>query len=328
MAILVTGGGGYIGSVTVELLRSQGEEVVVLDDLKRGHRQALDSSVPLYQGDVGDAALVARIVSEHRIEECIHFAALAYVGESVENPALYFANNVGQGLSLLSSLLAHGVRRFVFSSTCATYGEPHAVPIGEEHAQQPTNPYGWSKLLLERALDSYRAAYGLTFVALRYFNAAGATERHGEHHDPETHLIPLALRTAAGALPSLSVFGSDFETPDGSAVRDYIHVEDLAAAHLLALQHLRNRGVSQFLNLGTGRGYSVLEVIETVRRVTSSPVSFEMKSRRPGDPGRLIALPDKAGQVLGWRPRYSNLGDIVETAWRWHRKFPRGYPPA
>src|SRR5687768_11060475 len=268
MAILVTGGGGYIGGVMVAQLSEAGERVVVLDNLARGHREALDESVPFYEGSVGDRELVERVCREHEVEACVHFAALAYVGESVSEPGRYFENNVSQGLALLDGLRAAGVRRFVFSSTCATYGEPVRVPIDESHPQSPVNPYGWSKLFMERILEAYDAAYGLRFVALRYFNAAGATEGRGEHHEPETHLIPNVLAAAAGRLPHVSVFGDKYPTPDGSCVRDYIHVADLCAAHTLALRHLRGGGRSEFINLGNGQGYSVFEVIEAARRVT------------------------------------------------------------
>jgi UDP-glucose 4-epimerase len=325
MAILVTGGAGYIGSVAVEHLRSRGEEVVVLDNLTRGHREALDPAVPFYQGEASDAALVARIATEHRIESCIHFAAFAYVGESVQQPKLYYENNVVQGLALFGSLVQAGVRRVVFSSSCVTYGEPETVPIKEDSRQWPTSPYGWSKLLLERALASYDAAYGLQFVALRYFNAAGATAIRGEDHDPETHLIPGVLQAASGARSHISVFGNQYPTPDGTPIRDYIHVSDLAEAHGSALEYLRRGGGSEFLNLGTGRGYSVMEVIECARRVTGKEIRAVIESPRPGDPSRLFADASNAARVLNWTPRHSDLTNIVRTAWQWHTTHPRGY---
>jgi UDP-glucose 4-epimerase len=325
MAILVTGGAGYIGSVLVEQLRARGERAVVLDDLSRGHRRAVDDSVPFYQGRIGDRALVARICQEQRIGACIHFAALAYVGESVVKPKLYFENNVEQGIALLDSLLAAGVRQMVFSSTCATYGEPVQIPIDEQHPQQPTNPYGWSKLFIEKALEAYDRAYGLKYVALRYFNAAGATAERGEHHDPETHLIPNVLFAAMGKRPYVSVFGSDYPTPDGTAIRDYIHVADLGAAHLLALDHLRNGSRSECLNLGTGQGYSVMEVIETARRVTSRQIGTKIEPARPGDPSRLVANADRARSVLGWQPQYPELETIIRSVWSWHQAHPAGY---
>ena len=327
MAILVTGGAGYIGSVTVELLRGRGESVVVLDDLLRGHREALDPDVPFYKGSAGDGSLVECIASEHDLESCIHFAALAYVGESVEKPAMYFERNVQQGIALMGSLLAAGVRRVVFSSTCATYGEPNRIPITESTPQWPKNPYGWSKLFMERLLETYDSAYELKFVSLRYFNAAGATARCGEHHDPESHLIPNVLTAAAGDVPNVPVFGSDYPTPDGTAIRDYVHVVDLADAHVRALHHLRRGGHSDFLNLGTGHGHSVLEVIEAVRQVTGREVQVRKEAPRPGDPARLVADAAKAKQVLGWVPEH-DLRSIVRSAWQWRLEHPRGYSAA
>jgi UDP-glucose 4-epimerase len=325
MAILVTGGAGYIGSVTVDYLLSRGEKVVVLDNLVRGHRQALDAEVPFYQGDVSDQTLLAQIAREHELESCIHFAALAYVGESVQEPQLYFENNVAKGIALIASLLQVGVRRFVFSSSCATYGEPEALPIKEDSRQWPTSPYGWSKLFLERVLSSYDAAYGLEFVVLRYFNAAGATEKRGEDHDPETHLIANALQVASGKSRELSVFGNTYSTPDGTAIRDYIHVSDLADAHGRAVEYLRRGGRSEFLNLGGGRGYSVLEVIECAREVTGKPIQMRVELPRPGDASRLIADATKAQSVLGWIPRQSDLSIILSSAWNWHLQHPHGY---
>jgi len=325
MATLVTGGAGYIGSVMVEQLAEAGEKVVVLDDVSRGHARALDESVPYYDGQVGDRELVASICREHGVDACVHFAALAYVGESVTEPKLYFENNVGQGLGLLEGLLKAGVKRFVFSSTCATYGEPVRVPIDESHPQSPVNPYGWSKLFMEKILSSYDPAYGLRFVALRYFNAAGATRRKGEHHDPETHLIPNVLAAAAGRRPYVSVFGDDYPTPDGTCVRDYIHVTDLCTAHTLALEHLRRGGRSEFINLGNGHGYSVMEVIETARRVTGRDIEVRVEPARPGDPARLVADATKAREVLGWKTQYPELESIVRTAWEWHEAHPEGY---
>jgi UDP-glucose 4-epimerase len=326
MAILVTGGAGYIGSVAVELLRAQHEQVVVLDNLSRGHRDAISVEIPFYQGNVGDRDLVRRIIDEHQIESCIHFAALAYVGESVEQPGRYFQNNVGQGICLLDSLIEANVKRFVFSSTCATYGEPQHVPISETHPQQPTNPYGWSKFMMERVMEAYDHAYGLKFVALRYFNAAGATLEHGEHHDPETHLIPNVLRAAAGQLPHVSVFGTDYDTRDGTAIRDYIHVSDLASAHIAALQHLRRNGVSTAINLGTGAGYSVLEVIDCAQQITGKEIAVKHEPRRMGDPSHLVADDRKAREVLKWAPAQNDLAKIISSAWEWHLAHPRGYP--
>ncbi len=324
MAILVTGGAGYIGSVMVDLLSEQGERVIVLDDLLRGHRGALDESIPFFQGSTGDRALVERICQEHDIESCIHFAALAYVGESVAEPKLYFQKNVEHGIALIGVLLAAGVRRVVFSSTCATYGEPVRVPIDEKHPQQPTNPYGWSKFIMEKILAAYDHAYGLKYVALRYFNAAGATARRGEHHEPESHLIPNVLFAALGKQPYVSVFGNEYPTPDGTAIRDYIHVSDLCDAHVLALEHLRKGGQSECLNLGNGHGYSVMEVIETARLLTSREIQIRIEPARPGDPSRLVANAERAGSLLGWKPQYPKLETIIQTAWDWHQAHPDG----
>lgn len=325
MAILVTGGAGYIGSVTVEKLLAKGEQVVVLDDLARGHRAAVAAGVPFYHGHAGDRVLLSRITREHTIESCMHFAALAYVGESVEQPLKYFENNVEQGIALLSVLLAAGMRRFVFSSTCATYGEPEKIPISENCRQWPANPYGWSKLILERMLLAYDHAYGLKFVALRYFNAAGATEKRGEHHDPESHLIPNVLAAAAGEKLELSVFGKDYPTPDGTAIRDYVHVEDLADAHILALEYLRKGGASECINLGTGHGFSILEVIEAAKEVTGRGIPYRFEPARAGDPSRLVADPAKAKAVLGWTPVRSDLRSILKSQADWKRRNPRGY---
>jgi UDP-glucose 4-epimerase len=323
--ILVTGGAGYIGSVTVELLRSRGEKIVVLDDLARGHVAAIPADVPFYQGKIGDSDLIEQIARDHDLESCIHFAALAYVGESVNDPARYFDNNVKQGITLVDGLLKAGVRRFVFSSTCATYGEPREVPISEDHPQQPSNPYGWSKLFMERILESYDLAYGLKFVALRYFNASGATEELGENHDPETHLLPNVIAAASGKIPFVSIFGSEYPTPDGTAIRDYIHVADLGEAHILALQHLRNGGASEKINLGNGQGYSVLEVIDTARQVTGKAIEARFEAPRPGDPSRLVANAERAHTVLGWKPSYPDLASIIKSDWDWRLKYPAGY---
>jgi UDP-glucose-4-epimerase GalE len=326
MAILVTGGAGYIGGVMVETLRARGDEVVVLDNLSRGYRENVPADVPLYEGNIGDRALVQRITTDHRIDACIHFAALAYVGESVAEPARYFQNNVEQGIALLETLIKAEVKHLVFSSTCATYGEPLHIPITEKHPQAPTNPYGWSKLFLERIMESYDRAYGLKFVALRYFNASGATAHRGEAHEPESHLVPNVLRAALGQLPFVSVFGKDYPTPDGTAIRDYIHVRDLCSAHLLALEYLRGRGISEFINLGNGHGYSVLEVIETARQVTGRPIDIRIEPRRAGDPSRLVGDATKGRTLLGWQPRYPDLASILRTDWEWRSRNKTGYP--
>jgi UDP-glucose 4-epimerase len=325
MAVLITGGAGYIGSAFVEALVAAGERAVVLDDLSRGHREAVHPEAVFYEGRTGDRELVTRIAREHSLDACVHFAAFAYVGESVSEPGRYFDNNFTQAQTLVETLLAVGVKRLVFSSTCATYGVPRAVPIAESHPQWPINPYGWSKLFVERLLESFDRAHGLRFVALRYFNAAGATAQSGEHHEPETHLIPLALRAAAGRAAKLKVFGRDYDTPDGTAIRDYVHVSDLGDAHLLALAYLRKGGDSQLLNLGTGTGYSVLEVIDAAKRVTGREVPFELAERREGDPPRLVADASRARAVLGWEPKLAALDTIVRSAWNWMQVHPNGY---
>lgn len=322
MSILITGGAGYIGSVTTELLRARGESVVVLDNLSRGHRDAVASEVPFYKGDVGDRKLVTQIIRDHGIEACIHFAAFAYVGESVNEPALYYENNVEQGIRLLGTLSGSGVRRIVFSSTCATYGEPQRIPIDEAHPQAPANPYGWSKLFLERIMSDYDRSYQLRFVALRYFNAAGAIPERGERHEPETHLVPLVLKAAHGNIEHVTVFGKDYPTKDGTCVRDYIHVADLAEAHSLSLDYLRAGNPSTAINLGNGQGYSVLEVIEAARIVTGKEIPFELQGRRPGDPSHLVANAAKAHAVLGWQPQRPDLASIISSAWEWHTKQP------
>lgn len=328
MSVLVTGGAGYIGSVTVEMLRRQGEQVVVLDNLVYGHREAIFPDTNFVEGNIGDAALIKQIIGEYEVESCVHFAAFAYVGESVEKPSLYYENNVVQGMRLLDALLAANVRRIVFSSTCATYGEPQRVPIDETHPQLPANPYGASKLMMERIMGDYDRAYGLRFVALRYFNAAGATEMRGEDHRPETHLIPLVLSAAQGSRPHISVFGNDYPTTDGTCVRDYIHVEDLASAHLSALAYLSNGGESTAINLGNGQGYSVLQVIEAAREVTGRDIAVQIEARRPGDPSHLIADANKAREVLGWQLCYPSLKEVIGTAWQWHQTHPHGYGEA
>lgn len=325
MAILVTGGAGYIGSVAVEDLKNKGEEVVVVDNLVYGHREAVADGVHFYEGNIGDKKFIGDILDAHTIEACMHFSAYAYVGESVEDPQKYFENNFTETLALLGLLIKGNVKNFIFSSTCATYGDPQYVPIDEKHPQWPVNPYGWSKFMVERALEAYDKAYGLKYVALRYFNASGATERCGEDHQPETHLIPLVLYAAMGKIPHVSIFGNDYPTPDGTAVRDYIHISDLSQAHLLALEHLRKGGRSEFINLGNGNGYSVKEVIDTARRVTGKPIEAVDAPRRAGDPAELVADAKKAREVLGWNPQSPELEKIVESAWNWHRDHPNGY---
>lgn len=325
MAILVTGGAGYIGSAAVEDLRAKGESVVVIDNLVYGHRDAVDASVKFYEGEIGDRDLIRKILSENEIDACMHFSAYAYVGESVEHPQKYYENNFVQTLNLLNILVETGVKKFIFSSTCATYGEPQYVPIDEKHPQNPVNPYGMTKFMIEKVLQDYDLAYGLKFVALRYFNACGASGSCGEHHDPETHLIPLILFAAQGRRDSISIFGDDYPTPDGTAIRDYIHISDLSQAHLLALEYLRKGNDSEFINLGNGTGFSVKEVVEAARKVTGKEIKAEIAARRAGDPSRLVADAKKAREVLGWNPQFPEIEKIVESAWTWHEANPNGY---
>ena len=317
--ILITGGAGYVGSHTAKLLHASGYDPVVVDDLSVGNQQAARYG-RLERANIGDKGALRRILQEHRPSAVIHFAASAYVGESMQTPRKYFRNNVINTLNLLEAMLDGGVRDIVFSSSCATYGLPQALPISEEHEQRPVNPYGESKLFVERTLRWYGEAYGLRWVALRYFNAAGADPggELGECHDPETHLIPLAILAALGAAPPLKIFGRDYDTADGTCVRDYIHVADLARAHLLALQYLAAGEPSAAFNLGTGRGHSVAEVIAAVQAVSRLPVPVEHGPRRAGDPAALVADPRLAGGALAWRPQFAELQTVVETAWRWH----------
>jgi UDP-glucose 4-epimerase len=325
MAILVTGGAGYIGSVATEDLRKQGEEVIVIDNLVYGHRNAIDSSVPFYEGNIGDKDLIRKILSENEIEACMHFSAYAYVGESVEQPQKYYENNFVQTLNLLNLLIENSVKKFIFSSTCATYGEPQYIPIDEKHPQNPVNPYGMTKFMVEKVLQDYDAAYDLKFVSLRYFNACGASGGCGEDHDPETHLIPLVLFAAQGRRDSISIFGDDYPTPDGTAIRDYIHISDLSQAHLLALEHLRKGGDSEFINLGNGTGFSVKEVVEAAQKITGREIKAEIAPRRAGDPSRLVADAEKARKILGWKPQFPEIEKIIESAWAWHEAHPNGY---
>jgi UDP-glucose-4-epimerase GalE len=319
MRVLVTGGAGYIGSQTAKALASAGHESVVLDNLVTGHREAVKWG-PFIEGDVGDKELLAKIFTEHRIEAVIHFAASLLVGESVKNPQKYFWNNVVNTLSLLDEMKACGVKPIVFSSSAAAYGNPVKVPIPEDHPTNPVNPYGESKLCMERAIRWYGVAYGLRGVALRYFNAAGADldGELGEEHDPESHLIPLVVQAALGQRPDVEVYGTDYPTPDGTAIRDYIHVVDLADAHLRALEYLADEGESTELNLGTGKGHSVREVVAGVGKVCGGRVPAKDAPRRAGDPAVLVADPSKARQVLGWQPQHSDLDTIIQSAWTWH----------
>jgi UDP-glucose-4-epimerase GalE len=324
--ILVVGGAGYIGSHMCKALARNGFVPVTLDNLARGHRQAVQWG-PLITGDMDDPDLLDRLFSNHDFGAVMHFAAFAYVGESVENPALYYRNNLAAPMVLLDAMVRHGIDRFIFSSTCAIYGEPQQIPIPENHPQQPINPYGWTKKTVEQILADFGRAYGLNSVSLRYFNAAGADPEGeiGEDHDPETHLIPLVLQTALGQRERVRIFGDDYDTDDGTCVRDYVHVNDLAAAHLLALAHLLDGGRGGAYNLGNGRGYSVRQVIDTARRVTGRAIAADPAPRRAGDPARLVGSSETFKSTFGWQPRFADLETIIETAWHWHRNHPRGY---
>jgi len=321
MKVLVTGGAGYIGAHAVRELKKAGYEAVILDNLVYGHRE-LAQGERLIVGDLENRALLEQLFSEHRFEAVMHFAAYAYVGESVENPAKYYRNNVAATLNLLDVMREAKVNRFIFSSTCATYGEPKEVPIPESHPQNPINPYGASKMMVERILADYSKAYSLKYVALRYFNAAGADESGeiGEDHNPETHLIPLVLDAALGKRKHITIYGTDYDTPDGTCIRDYIHVTDLANAHVLGLKYLQHGGESNVFNLGNGNGFSVREVIETARKVTDREIPVVEGARRPGDPAQLIGSAEKAKKILGWNPKFNQLETIIATAWKWHQK--------
>jgi UDP-glucose 4-epimerase len=323
--ILVTGGAGYIGSHTVRALLARGHDVRVYDSLVYGHRAAVPAD-RLIVGDLRDADVLDHALLINRIEAVVHFAAFAYVGESVTDPGKYYQNNVSNTLTLFERMRRHGVNRLVFSSTCASYGTPDKVPITEDTPQRPINPYGRTKLIVEHAMSDYAAAYGWACTALRYFNASGAAADGsiGEDHNPETHLIPLVVYTAMKKRPHIEVFGTDYPTPDGTCIRDYIHVEDLAEAHALALEQGEPATFRAF-NLGTGRGYTVREVIRTVEKVTGLTVPVKEGPRRAGDPAELVAAPTKAMTALGWKPRYTDLEGIVRTAWAWHKGHPDGF---
>ena len=321
MKVLVTGGAGYIGSVCTEQLLDAGHQVTIFDNLGRGHRAALDPRAEFIEGDLCCKKSILAAMQATQPAAVMHFAAFALVPESMEQPEIYYRNNVVGGINLAEAMLACGVERLVFSSTCATYGQPETVPITETELQTPTNPYGESKLVFERALDWYRKIHGLKAVYLRYFNACGATGRCGEDHTPETHIIPIVLQVALGQREKVFIYGDDYATPDGSCVRDYIHIVDLAQAHMLALTCEQDGPY----NLGNGTGYSVKEVIDVAREVTGHPITAEIGPRRPGDPARLIAAPAKAREILGWKPQYDDLKVIIESAWRWHQAHPQGY---
>ncbi|NLK68321.1 MAG: UDP-glucose 4-epimerase GalE [Clostridiaceae bacterium] len=326
MAILVPGGAGYIGSHTVAELLEVGEEVVVVDSLVKGHKESLMGG-KFYQGDLRDAIFLEKVFSENKIDAVIDFAAFSLVGESIYEPLEYYNNNVAATMVLLGKMKEHGVNYIVFSSTAATYGEPENIPIVETDRTQPTNPYGETKLAVEKMLKWCDEAYGIKYTCLRYFNAAGAHEsgKIGEDHTPESHLIPIILQTALGKREAIYVFGNDYDTPDGTCIRDYIHVTDLADAHILALKRLREGGDSSIYNLGNGMGFSVKEVIETARYVTGKPIKEIISDRRPGDPAVLVASSDKIQKELNWYPKYNSIETIIESAWKWHSTHPDGY---
>ena len=327
MAILVCGGAGYIGSHAVHALVEKGEQVVIVDNLQTGHRGALNPAAKFYEGDIRDAAVLDMIFTENKIEAVIHFAANSLVGESMEKPLLYFNNNVYGMQVLLEAMVRHGVDKIVFSSTAATYGEPKRVPIHEDDETCPTNTYGETKLTMEKMMKWVSRANGVRYVSLRYFNAAGALPDGsiGEDHKTETHLIPLILQVPTGRRDHITVFGDDYPTPDGTCLRDYIHVVDLADAHVLALEYLRKGGASDIFNLGNGQGFSVKEMIAAAEKATGRSIKVEIGARRAGDPAQLIASSEKARSVLGWKPQFTDVEQVIGTAWKWHESHPHGY---
>jgi len=327
MNILVLGGAGYIGSHTVNELIRIGENVVVADSLTTGHKRAVNSEAKFYQGDIRDGSFLDKVFTEEKIDVVMHFCAYSLVGESVTNPLKYYNNNLGGAITLLEKMQEHGVKKAVFSSTAATYGEPERVPIVETDKTEPTNPYGETKLSMEKMFKWASEAYGIEYVSLRYFNACGADETAviGEDHAPETHLIPLILQVPLGKREFISIFGTDYPTHDGTCIRDYIHVTDLAQAHILAANYLMNGGKSDIFNLGNGVGFSVKEVIETARKVTGHPIPAKEAQRRAGDPAQLIASSEKAKKILGWKPEHEGLEEIIDSAWQWHKSHPNGF---
>ncbi|HEY6129172.1 MAG TPA: UDP-glucose 4-epimerase GalE [Candidatus Acidoferrum sp.] len=322
--ILVTGGAGYIGSVVVAQLLDRGYQPIVLDDLSHGHRTAIPSQAQFVEGNIADRGALDRTFSGFQPQAVVHFAASIEAGESMQHPEKYFRNNTANTLTLLECMLAHGVRRFVFSSTAALYGNPEKTPIEEDSPLRPTNAYGESKLLVEQMLEWLQRIHGLRYSCLRYFNAAGAAGDQGEDHQPESHLIPIALQVALGVRKDVAIFGTDYPTPDGTCVRDYVHVSDLAAAHLLVLEALKDNE-KLIYNLGNGRGFSVREVIDTVRKVTGRAISSQESPRRPGDPAVLVASSEKIKRELNWQPRHTDLESVVRSAWNWRRAHPNGY---
>ena len=327
MSILVCGGAGYIGSHTVHQLVEKGEDVVIVDNLQTGHMGAVNPKAKFYKGDIREAEVLDRIFTENKIDAVVHFAANSLVGESMTNPLKYFNNNVYGMQVLLEAMVRHGIDKIVFSSTAATYGEPERIPIMEDDRTEPTNPYGQSKLIMEKMMKWVSLANGIRYVSLRYFNAAGAIEDGsiGEDHSPETHLIPLILQVPLGKRDHITVFGEDYPTPDRTCLRDYIHVLDLADAHVLAIDYLRRGGESNIFNLGNGQGFSVKEMIEAAREATGLDIKVEIGERRAGDPAQLIASSEKARKVLGWQPKFTDVKAVIGTAWKWHQQHPEGY---
>jgi UDP-glucose 4-epimerase len=328
MSILVVGGAGYIGSHTADLLRKRGYEVVIFDSLELGHRSAVEIvGVPFVHGDYGDLAAVSKALREHKVDAIMHFGAYASVGDSVKDPSRYYESNIGRGLTLLRAALDQGIQHVIFSSSAATYGEPTIIPIPENHPQKTTNPYGETKLMFERILRDYDHAFGLKSVSLRYFNAAGADAdgRLGEDHTPEQHILPLVIDAALGRRPDIKIFGTDWETRDGSCLRDFVHVTDLADAHIRSLEYLRNGGETTAYNLGNSYGSTVLEVVHAVEKVTGLKVTATPAPRRPGDPGRLVASCDRIKAELGWNPQYPDIETIILHAFNWRRAHPNGY---
>jgi UDP-glucose 4-epimerase len=324
--ILIVGGAGYIGSHMCKYLSKNGYLPIVLDNLSRGHEKAVKWG-PLIEGSISDRNILKRVFSEHRIDAVMHYAAYSYVGESVTDPSMYYQNNLADTICLLSEMVEAEIKNIVFSSSCAVYGEPEEIPITENHPKNPVNPYGWTKYMVEQVLNDFKYAYGVESVSLRYFNAAGADPEGelGEDHNPETHLIPIAIQAALGKREEIRIYGNNYPTHDGTCIRDFIHVEDLAESHLLALNRLLNGKGGGTYNLGNGEGYSVREVIDITRRITGKPIRDRVVDRRDGDPAVLVGSSDKAKNELGWNPRFPDLESIVETAWHWHQKHPNGY---
>jgi UDP-glucose 4-epimerase len=324
MKILVTGAAGYIGSVCTEVLIARGHSVIALDDLSEGHQEAVDTRAVFCRVDLHDSRALNGVFQQHQIDAVMHFAALCLVEESVREPGRYYRANVSAGIDLLDAMLRHGVKRLIFSSTAATYGEPEKTPIPEDHRTSPMNPYGASKLLFERVLAEFRANSGLEYITMRYFNAAGASEKYGEDHCPETHVIPILLEAAKGQRDAFQVYGTDYPTADGTCVRDYVHIMDIAQAHALAVERI-SEFAGRIYNIGNGHGFSVQQVLETATRVTGKKIDHRTAPRRPGDPAVLVASSERIRKELGWNPQFSSLEEIIRTAWNWKQQFPKGY---